>query len=90
MSQIGGSELLLILLVVLVLFGAKRLPELSRSIGRSARILKSETAALRDEPVPADPAQQPLAPAAAPTRVVTPLPDAAADTRSPGALRDAG
>ena len=31
----GGSELLLVLFVVLLLFGAKKLPELSRSLGRS-------------------------------------------------------
>jgi sec-independent protein translocase protein TatA len=31
----GGSELLLILFIVLLLFGAKKLPELSRSLGRS-------------------------------------------------------
>jgi sec-independent protein translocase protein TatA len=31
----GGPEWILILLVVLVLFGAKRLPELARSIGQS-------------------------------------------------------
>ena len=54
MSQIGSTELLLILLVVLVLFGAKRLPDLSRSIGRSARILKSETRGLREDPSAAD------------------------------------
>jgi len=34
-SAPGGPELLLILLVILVLFGAKRLPELARSVGRS-------------------------------------------------------
>lgn len=31
----GGSELLIVLAVILLLFGAKRLPELSRSLGRS-------------------------------------------------------
>lgn len=31
----GGSEVLLILFVILLLFGAKRLPDLSRSLGRS-------------------------------------------------------
>lgn len=31
----GGSELLVILFIVLLLFGAKKLPELSRSLGRS-------------------------------------------------------
>lgn len=31
----GGSEVFLILFVILLLFGAKKLPELSRSLGRS-------------------------------------------------------
>ena len=31
----GGSEVLLILFIILLLFGAKRLPELSRSLGKS-------------------------------------------------------
>ncbi|HSR87344.1 MAG TPA: twin-arginine translocase TatA/TatE family subunit [Pontiella sp.] len=31
----GGSELLIILFVVLLLFGAKKLPELSRALGKS-------------------------------------------------------
>lgn len=42
-------EFLLIALMVAVLFGAKRLPDLARSLGQSLRILKSETAALRDD-----------------------------------------
>jgi sec-independent protein translocase protein TatA len=31
----GGSEMMIVLLVILLLFGAKRLPELSRSLGKS-------------------------------------------------------
>ena len=49
MPTIGGTEVLLILLVVLLLFGAKRLPDLSRSLGRSLRIIKTETRALADD-----------------------------------------
>ena len=36
------SHILILLIVVLVLFGAKRLPESARSLGRSMRIFKSE------------------------------------------------
>jgi sec-independent protein translocase protein TatA len=36
-------------LVVMVLFGAKRMPEASRSLGRSLRIFKAETQGLRDD-----------------------------------------
>lgn len=31
----GGAEVLLILFIILLLFGAKKLPELSRSLGKS-------------------------------------------------------
>ncbi|MEP7370537.1 MAG: Sec-independent protein translocase subunit TatA [Dermatophilaceae bacterium] len=37
-----GSHLLILLLVVVVLFGYKRLPDTARSIGRSLRVFKSE------------------------------------------------
>lgn len=37
-----GWEWLIILLVVLLLFGARRLPDLARSVGRSMRIFRSE------------------------------------------------
>jgi TatA/E family protein of Tat protein translocase len=40
--NLGPKELVLLLIVVLVLFGAKRLPDSARSLGRSMRIFKSE------------------------------------------------
>ena len=49
MSLPGGWELVLVVLVIMVLFGAKRRPEASRSLGRSLRILKAETKGLRDD-----------------------------------------
>jgi sec-independent protein translocase protein TatA len=45
----SGWELVLVLLVILVLFGAKRLPDSARSLGRSMRILKAETKGMRDD-----------------------------------------
>lgn len=36
------SHILLLVLVVVILFGAKRLPDSARSLGRSLRIFKSE------------------------------------------------
>jgi len=44
----GGWELVLVLLVVMLLFGSKRLPDSARALGRSLRILKAETKGLRD------------------------------------------
>ena len=50
--NIGGPEILIILVVVLLLFGAKKLPELARSIGASAKEFKKgvEEGDLEDEP----------------------------------------
>ncbi len=39
-SQIGTGEILLVLGVVLLFFGAKKLPDLARAIGRSGRELR--------------------------------------------------
>jgi len=36
-GKIGGPELLIILVVLVLLFGAKKLPDLARSIGASAK-----------------------------------------------------
>ena len=44
----GGSEWLVILLVVLLLFGAKRLPELARGLGKSIREFKKATSEVED------------------------------------------
>ncbi|MGL5823873.1 MAG: Sec-independent protein translocase subunit TatA [Nocardioides sp.] len=44
----GAPELLLIFAVVVLLFGAKKLPELARGSGRALRIFKSETKGLVD------------------------------------------
>jgi len=43
------SHILLVLLVLVVLFGAKRLPDSARSLGKSMRIFKSEMKEMKDE-----------------------------------------
>ncbi|MEW2493108.1 twin-arginine translocase TatA/TatE family subunit [Streptomyces nodosus] len=45
----GMSELAVILLVVIVLVGMKKLPELMRAAGKATRILKSEVKALNEK-----------------------------------------
>ncbi|MEW2072000.1 twin-arginine translocase TatA/TatE family subunit [Streptomyces sp. NPDC007346] len=45
----GIGELTLLLLVIVAVLAVKRLPELMRSAGKAARILKSEKRALKDE-----------------------------------------
>jgi sec-independent protein translocase protein TatA len=44
-----GWELILIVLVILLLFGAAKLPQLARGTGQALRIFKAETKGLRDE-----------------------------------------
>jgi sec-independent protein translocase protein TatA len=51
--DLGPSELLLIFLVVLLLFGAKKLPEVARGTGRALRIFKAEVSASDDTATPA-------------------------------------
>ncbi|UPK73107.1 Sec-independent protein translocase subunit TatA [Nocardioidaceae bacterium SCSIO 66511] len=46
--QIGPTEIILIIAVVVLLFGAKKLPDLARGSGRALRIFKSETKGLID------------------------------------------
>ncbi|HEX6877156.1 MAG TPA: Sec-independent protein translocase subunit TatA [Nocardioidaceae bacterium] len=47
--NLGPTEILLILLVLVLLFGAKKLPELARGSGRALRIFKAETKGLVDD-----------------------------------------
>lgn len=50
----GGPEILLVLLGVLVLFGAKRLPEIARNLGRSMEEFKRAARDVTDEIMHAD------------------------------------
>jgi sec-independent protein translocase protein TatA len=49
MGNLGPTEIILILLVLVLLFGAKKLPELARGSGRALRIFKAETKGLIDD-----------------------------------------
>lgn len=49
LSGIGTTEILLVLAVVVLLFGAKKLPELARGSGRALRIFKTEVKSLSDD-----------------------------------------
>jgi len=44
-----GAEWLIILAIVILVFGAAKLPELARGTGQALRIFKTETKGLRDE-----------------------------------------
>ena len=54
MPNIGPLELILILLVVLLLFGAKRLPELGRSLGSGMKEFKDSVTGKDNEPAPTE------------------------------------
>ncbi|MET0999509.1 MAG: twin-arginine translocase TatA/TatE family subunit [Marmoricola sp.] len=48
-AGLGTTELLIIFGVLVLLFGAKKLPELARGSGRALRIFKAETKGLMDD-----------------------------------------
>jgi sec-independent protein translocase protein TatA len=45
----GGWELLVIVLVILIFFGAKRIPELARGLGKGIREFKDATKGIQNE-----------------------------------------
>jgi sec-independent protein translocase protein TatA len=66
MGELSPWHLLILAAVFVVLFGSRKLPDAARSLGRSMRIFKAETKALRDtdenadEVRPAHSVQQPV------------------------------
>ena len=65
LQGLTGWHLLIILAVILLLFGAAKLPALAKSVGQSARVFKGEMKAMKDEDVDAHPASRPAQTAAA-------------------------
>ena len=49
MPMPGPMEIILILLVILLLFGFKKLPDAARSVGKSARVFKAEVSEMKEE-----------------------------------------
>jgi sec-independent protein translocase protein TatA len=68
MGNFKGWEILVILVLVMVLFGAKRLPDAARGLGRSLRIFKAEIKEMHDddETPAATPVKREAPPAAPP------------------------
>ncbi|HEY8197512.1 MAG TPA: twin-arginine translocase TatA/TatE family subunit [Gemmatimonadales bacterium] len=81
MGNLGFTEIMVILLVVLLLFGAKRLPEVGSSIGKGIREFKRSISDTQDAimnndeqranlpPRQADAAEQPAPPSGEPKRL---------------------
>ena len=57
-------KILIVAVVIIVLFGSRKLPDAARSLGRSMRILKSEVQGMHDD-APSAPVQATTAPAQA-------------------------
>jgi sec-independent protein translocase protein TatA len=72
MPNIGPLELVLILLVVLLLFGAKRLPELGRSLGSGMKEFKDSVTGKDDAPARTE-LEQGETPAPTSTHAETPV-----------------
>jgi sec-independent protein translocase protein TatA len=79
MNALKPWHVIVLLVVVLLLFGAKRLPELAKSVGESLKIFKSEMKDLTEDDKPSTP-PTPVNPT-----VATP-PVAAPDTVPPATL----
>ncbi|QYM79424.1 twin-arginine translocase TatA/TatE family subunit [Horticoccus luteus] len=91
---VGGPELMMIMLIVLVLFGGKKLPEFARGLGKSMREFKKAASGVEeeirramDEPPPAPPAPpvRTAVPAAPDVAAVAALPAAPASPVAPAA-----
>lgn len=49
MGGLRGQEILIIVILLILVFGWKRLPDAARSLGRSARVFKSEVEEMRKD-----------------------------------------
>jgi sec-independent protein translocase protein TatA len=49
LGDIGGSELILIMVVILIFFGANKIPELARGLGKGIREFKDASSEIRNE-----------------------------------------
>ena len=89
-GELSPWHLLIVAIVFIVLFGSKKLPDASRSLGRSLRIFKSEVSSMKDEfkaeaQAPAEPATPATSPAIQPVQD-TPAPaETAAKAEQPKA-----
>ena len=77
----AGPHIWIILLIIILLFGAAKLPALAKSLGQSARVFKGEMKAMKDDGTPADDA--------AAGGTATPSTDAPTGNTAPAADRPA-
>lgn len=86
MPSMGGWEWLILLVVLVLLFGAKRLPDMARSLGQSARVLKGEMKGMKDDDPARNQAKEPrrAEPPALPAAEERPAQPPAASSEQPG------
>jgi len=95
MPNLGGWEIVILLGLLVLFFGAKRLPDMARSIGQSARVFKGEMKGMKNDgdkadaktadPAPAAPAPPAaLPPPAAPVAAAPESPPQPAQAAQPG------
>lgn len=88
MPTLGTTEIIIIALVIVLLFGAKKLPDAARGIGRSLRIFKAETKGLRDDDQDDTPTPRPVPPQALPQATPQTGPQVAPPLEQQDAKRD--
>jgi sec-independent protein translocase protein TatA len=76
----GGWELVILIGILVLLFGAKRLPDMARSIGQSARVFKGEMKGMKSDEA-AKPEDKPAESATAPAPQA--LPEATTRSEAP-------
>ncbi|WP_031069150.1 Sec-independent protein translocase subunit TatA [Streptomyces sp. NRRL WC-3742] len=80
--RISMTAIVVVVIFAIVLFGAKRLPGVARSLGQSLRILKSEAKAMRTDGEPAAPPAAPEAVSGGPSeKTVQSAPGASSTAR---------
>ena len=91
LSNFGGPDLIVILLIILVLFGAKKLPELARGMGQAMREFQKAKEDFTDELHRSGDANEPtVRPAQSNVPRIEPAPPATAAQPDPNQTRPAG
>ncbi|GAA4585154.1 hypothetical protein GCM10023194_27020 [Planotetraspora phitsanulokensis] len=62
MGGLGAPELIIIGVVLILLFGAKKLPDTARALGQSLRLFKKETTSMREDGEPVVVKAEPVPP----------------------------
>ncbi len=87
MPSIGWQELIIVLVIVLVIFGPKRLPEVGRSLGKGIREFKKSTSEIQEqltaeEPKSANVEKEAQEPVTAPEPKQAPEPPQSSESKS--------